>query len=275
MKSIRDRPDLAEGQGDRYGEAGIGEGRISFERIVHEHRALRRPPLSCRTSPPQGGRLAARIGFRRSATLMIGERPSDVPISPLEGEMSGRTEGGNVGCPTFWETMILQSSPQLESLARRFARPIAAIASRVPTAPPCTLCPRRPSSGVAVAASPATASRHATPSPLRSAVSLTSAMTSSSQTARRHRRQRDILAPASLQPGRCDPSANRSASGRVSAISRDRGRPAAPVSTGTPVRTAIPSASTSRESPSADFVCQPPDLKTSPGGDFDDAVAVP
>ncbi|TIL81060.1 MAG: hypothetical protein E5Y81_04595 [Mesorhizobium sp.] len=36
-----------------------------------------RPPLSCRTSPPQGGRLA-------------------VLLSPQVGEMSGRTEGGAV-----------------------------------------------------------------------------------------------------------------------------------------------------------------------------------
>ena len=59
--------------------------------------ALRRPPLSCRTSPPQGGRLAASASapsLQSSATW----RKADAarPISPLEGEMSGRTEGGNV-----------------------------------------------------------------------------------------------------------------------------------------------------------------------------------
>jgi hypothetical protein len=46
------------------------------------------PPLPCRASPPQGG---------RSAT---GEHPAHgtgergISISPLEGEMPGRAEGG-------------------------------------------------------------------------------------------------------------------------------------------------------------------------------------
>ncbi|RUZ80201.1 hypothetical protein EN943_04680 [Mesorhizobium sp. M7A.F.Ca.US.006.01.1.1] len=51
------------------------------------------PPLSCRTSPPQGGRLRAQplspISHfaRRSGTPKL-------PISPLAGEMAGRPEGG-------------------------------------------------------------------------------------------------------------------------------------------------------------------------------------
>ncbi|TIN24690.1 MAG: hypothetical protein E5Y19_21155, partial [Mesorhizobium sp.] len=55
--------------------------------------ALRRPPLSCRTSPPQGGRSAVITAFenfyrRRKSGA------SKLPISPLEGEMAGRPEGG-------------------------------------------------------------------------------------------------------------------------------------------------------------------------------------
>ncbi|TRB10084.1 hypothetical protein EXN32_25265 [Agrobacterium tumefaciens] len=61
------------------------------------------PPLSCRTSPPQGGRsVAATARFLTSSALraaasikMFGA--SRLSISPLEGEMSGRTEGGNHG----------------------------------------------------------------------------------------------------------------------------------------------------------------------------------
>ncbi|QCL94432.1 hypothetical protein CFBP7129_09650 [Agrobacterium tumefaciens] len=49
------------------------------------------PPLSCRTSPPQGGRSA-----RRSlvTSFSIVERCETSPRNdlPLEGEMSGRTE---------------------------------------------------------------------------------------------------------------------------------------------------------------------------------------
>ncbi|TIM39198.1 MAG: hypothetical protein E5Y69_13090 [Mesorhizobium sp.] len=51
------------------------------------------PPLSCRTSPPQGGRSAAsalRSPLQRLRLAKAAERA----ISPLEGEMSGRTEGG-------------------------------------------------------------------------------------------------------------------------------------------------------------------------------------
>ncbi|RVD50193.1 D-alanyl-D-alanine dipeptidase, partial [Mesorhizobium sp. M7A.F.Ca.ET.027.03.2.1] len=52
--------------------------------------ALEHPPLSCRTSPPQGGRLAARAP---RPFVTIGDWRSHMrhPISPLEGEMSGRT----------------------------------------------------------------------------------------------------------------------------------------------------------------------------------------
>ncbi|PAQ05819.1 hypothetical protein CIT26_26670 [Mesorhizobium temperatum] len=54
---------------------------------------LRRPPLSCRTSPPQGGRSDVTSAFANRNSRKIGVRVK-LPISPLEGEMSGRTEGG-------------------------------------------------------------------------------------------------------------------------------------------------------------------------------------
>ncbi|RWO19831.1 MAG: hypothetical protein EOS09_30145 [Mesorhizobium sp.] len=51
------------------------------------------PPLSCRTSPPQGGRLDVASAFANFQRLKTGDALK-LPISPLEGEMSGRTEGG-------------------------------------------------------------------------------------------------------------------------------------------------------------------------------------
>ncbi|TPN46792.1 hypothetical protein FJ978_24480 [Mesorhizobium sp. B1-1-7] len=55
---------------------------------VREH-----PPLSCRTSPPQGGRSDVAWGFANLQRCQRGEWLK-LPISPLAGEMSGRTEGG-------------------------------------------------------------------------------------------------------------------------------------------------------------------------------------
>ncbi|TIP86046.1 MAG: hypothetical protein E5X63_13010 [Mesorhizobium sp.] len=55
------------------------------------------PPLSCRTSPPQGGRLDVALAFANLQHLKAGDA-LELPISPLEGEMSGRTEGGAVEC---------------------------------------------------------------------------------------------------------------------------------------------------------------------------------
>ncbi|QCM13454.1 hypothetical protein CFBP6625_18730 [Agrobacterium tumefaciens] len=57
--------------------------------------------MSCRTSPPQGGRsdeaatrfLTISALWAAVPTMMFGA--SRLSISPLEGEMSGRTEGGN------------------------------------------------------------------------------------------------------------------------------------------------------------------------------------
>ncbi|TPP10031.1 hypothetical protein FJQ55_03930 [Rhizobium glycinendophyticum] len=74
------------------------------------------PPLSCRTSPPQGGRSVvaaarssasvAKTAFEviRSSihlddqlpTFAEGRSTCGFPISPLEGEMPGRAEGGEL-----------------------------------------------------------------------------------------------------------------------------------------------------------------------------------
>ncbi|NKM12655.1 hypothetical protein GFL85_16725 [Rhizobium laguerreae] len=67
----------------------------------------RYPPLSCRTSPPQGGRSARRNALRLATLPLHHQNPTLrydfsvpggrrlMPISPLVGEMSGRTEGGD------------------------------------------------------------------------------------------------------------------------------------------------------------------------------------
>ncbi|TPL01669.1 cobaltochelatase subunit CobN [Mesorhizobium sp. B2-4-14] len=83
-------------------------------------------PLSCRTSPPQGGRSAvigpgtfsAQSTIESSSTSTIGEIADESSISPLAGEISGRTEGGatelgadNPGVPIiailFYRSMLL------------------------------------------------------------------------------------------------------------------------------------------------------------------------
>ncbi|RWL43294.1 MAG: propionyl-coenzyme A carboxylase alpha polypeptide [Mesorhizobium sp.] len=51
--------------------------------------------MSCRTSPPLGGRSAVAPAFANLQRRRIGEA-CELPISPLVGEMSGRTEGGAV-----------------------------------------------------------------------------------------------------------------------------------------------------------------------------------
>ncbi|QKC76478.1 hypothetical protein EB233_13860 [Mesorhizobium erdmanii] len=54
-----------------------------------------RPPLSCRTSPPRGGRSDVASAFA-NRLCRKGEPAPKLPISPPVGEMSGRTEGGAV-----------------------------------------------------------------------------------------------------------------------------------------------------------------------------------
>ncbi|TIN95036.1 MAG: propionyl-coenzyme A carboxylase alpha polypeptide [Mesorhizobium sp.] len=46
---------------------------------------------------PSRGEIGCRRRFRQFSTLQGKRRPSELPISPQEGEMSGRTEGGAVG----------------------------------------------------------------------------------------------------------------------------------------------------------------------------------
>ncbi|TIP74535.1 MAG: hypothetical protein E5X53_02555 [Mesorhizobium sp.] len=52
--------------------------------------SLEHPPLPCRPSPPQGGRLDVAIAFANHQRWKSG----GTPISPLAGEMSGGAEGG-------------------------------------------------------------------------------------------------------------------------------------------------------------------------------------
>ncbi|TJV43148.1 MAG: hypothetical protein E5Y02_11870 [Mesorhizobium sp.] len=60
---------------------------------THPNSAGQHPPLPCRASPPQGGRLDAASAFANLKCWKVGAT-SKLPISPLAGEMSGRTEGG-------------------------------------------------------------------------------------------------------------------------------------------------------------------------------------
>ncbi|TIT08841.1 MAG: hypothetical protein E5W85_22210, partial [Mesorhizobium sp.] len=60
--------------------------------------ALEHPPLACPlchhlASPPQGGRLAVTHGFANHHRWQVGGE-TKLLISPLEGEMAGRPEGG-------------------------------------------------------------------------------------------------------------------------------------------------------------------------------------
>ncbi|AZO56045.1 hypothetical protein EJ077_23490 [Mesorhizobium sp. M8A.F.Ca.ET.057.01.1.1] len=57
--------------------------------------AGQRPPLPCRASPPLGRRSDVVTAFANLQRLRAGAA-SELSISPLEGEMSGRTEGGAV-----------------------------------------------------------------------------------------------------------------------------------------------------------------------------------
>ncbi|QKC75030.1 hypothetical protein EB233_05285 [Mesorhizobium erdmanii] len=70
--------------------------------------AGQRPPLSCRTSPPQGGRLDVTPAFANFQRRRRG-RTAKLPISPLVGEMPGRAEVG----ATERGLSINHRSPQL------------------------------------------------------------------------------------------------------------------------------------------------------------------
>ncbi|PJI38804.1 MAG: hypothetical protein CTR54_20815 [Rhizobium sp.] len=60
---------------------------------------VRHPPLPCRASPPQGGRSGAALRPLHRLSGNGGDGAGVAirhvsPISPLEGEMPGRAEGG-------------------------------------------------------------------------------------------------------------------------------------------------------------------------------------
>src|SRR5690606_13346530 len=55
------------------------------------------PPLACRPSPPQGGRLGGREDFDQPSNIAGDAIHRCLLISPLEGEMPGRPEGGATG----------------------------------------------------------------------------------------------------------------------------------------------------------------------------------
>ncbi|TGP24493.1 hypothetical protein EN827_11040 [Mesorhizobium sp. M1D.F.Ca.ET.184.01.1.1] len=67
-----------------------------------------RPPLSCRTSPPQGGRSDVIMAFANLRGCRISGAQKQ-PISPLVGEMSGRTEGGR--CPADVSDFLRSTAP--------------------------------------------------------------------------------------------------------------------------------------------------------------------
>jgi hypothetical protein len=54
------------------------------------------PPSVLPDISPTRGEIGCHSGFRQSPALLGGLQTSGGPISPLVGEMSGRTEGGNV-----------------------------------------------------------------------------------------------------------------------------------------------------------------------------------
>ncbi len=60
---------------------------------MREMIAVNYPPLPCRASPPQGGRSTRGIRIARTATSTTGDTLLH-PISPPQGEMPGRAEGG-------------------------------------------------------------------------------------------------------------------------------------------------------------------------------------
>ena len=81
---------------------GSGEGAgQSLQRAIASDVFGAYPPLSYRTSPPQGGRLDGASGrpqgnHAANVDDEVEREGRHESISPLEGEMSGRTEGGNL-----------------------------------------------------------------------------------------------------------------------------------------------------------------------------------
>jgi len=75
------------------GFEGVGEIVRMGDGVAEGH-----PPLACRPSPPQGGRSESGTNPAQTATPERGKTEPH-PISPLEGEMPGRAEGGEPQTP--------------------------------------------------------------------------------------------------------------------------------------------------------------------------------
>ncbi|KXF76922.1 hypothetical protein ATN84_13035 [Paramesorhizobium deserti] len=81
-------------------KAGIwwpGRGVVSLSEVRECHAEIsagQRPPLSCRTSPPQAGRLADTADAAHPARSAIDASVDEGVISPFAGEVPGRAEGG-------------------------------------------------------------------------------------------------------------------------------------------------------------------------------------
>ncbi|EJJ28450.1 hypothetical protein PMI11_03359 [Rhizobium sp. CF142] len=78
--------------------------------------AVWHPPLSCRTSPPQGGRLAGGAGFPKQSALQTARRQRCAKARPLADLP---TCGGDVrqdrgGCPTARSQSHSQLSPRAQ-----------------------------------------------------------------------------------------------------------------------------------------------------------------
>ena len=229
------------------------------------------PPLSCRTSPPQGGRLDGRLGFANPAMLRSAKASVKANLPPCGGDVRQDRGGRDVRGPA--DAAKRRRSTDCRQFRRRALRSerrdlvrIASVAlARIPSAntPSRRASPQSPPTAKRQRCRrmrAASASRRPTPRPGRSA--------------RRRRRPPTLSAPAArASPRRSVPSRMRSASGRGSAISSGSSPASGPVSTGTPARTAMPSPSTSRREP-APSRRQPPDLKTAARRHLHHAVAV-
>ena len=207
--------------------------------------------------PHKGGdRQLRRRLFRQLRGLA--KRPTTSAISPLEGEMSGRTEGGSVESRALKPDPILSNCSDSKSRARAFL-PSAAIAPRIDSvAAQAASTVRPPTNVVAVFALPATAICQATAPLRRSAVSRTSAVIASSPDRPPPSTTTETFGPSRVSSrSAAIPLRIASASGVGSAISSGSSPARGLVSTGTPVRTAMPSVSTSRDSATADCVVSP------------------
>ena len=86
--------------------------------------ALEHPPLSCRTSPPQGGRLAVSPAVAIRSTLEIGESRVNCQSPPLRGRCPAGQRGALSRRPCQWPISAQPTSSRS-------------------TSPPCRDCPCR------------------------------------------------------------------------------------------------------------------------------------